>query len=76
MRAITTKPTLLLAVLALLLVLLSRHGRSDNVVYAVGSADYTGGAVLSWLDDKGLAPEHDMKDQRKIALTSVDRHLR
>ncbi len=63
--------------LALLLTLLSGHGRSDDsdVIFALGFADYTSGPVLSWLKGKGLAPEQDMKDQRKISLSSSDRAL-
>ena len=77
MRAIAKRPALLVTAFALLLILLTRHARSDDsdVVFTVGFADYASGPVLDWLKGKGFAPEQDMKNQRKISLTASDRGL-
>jgi hypothetical protein len=47
----------------------------DHVVFAMDFTDYSGGPVIAWLKGKGLAPEQDMKNERRISLTVSDRAL-
>ena len=61
----------------LLTALLNRPAYSDDaeVVISIEFSDYSGGSVLSWLNSKGLTPEQDMANERKIVLNGAHRAL-
>jgi hypothetical protein len=77
MSMIARRGAILLATLVLVLTLPTGQGRSGNPapVLTMDFTDYSSGSVMDWLKGKGFKSEQDMKDERKIILTSADHAL-
>ena len=68
---------LLSFVVLVLLTLSMQQARSEDgeVVFAIDFSDYASGPSLDWVKGKGLAPEQDIANERKIVLAGSDRAL-